>query len=236
MQSSIFNQNMQPMLACSLSLQFILQEWMYISDLLRHLEVVTPLRLQSIDVKSEIAHLFKELEKLFLFSPTQSSNALDKLCFYCEILLQASSTNGREIEAILQEMRSSAGKLKFEMLLWKKMESFPRQICDALGSCYSLLRKKLFDFFKKLSPFFYDMRYDENVLAYLVENRKRMNAILGHRRIEELLSFLFPEGPLAFRKVIEEGYARRGFSSSFYTLEPFIDQIEWESPCNIMQT
>jgi hypothetical protein len=235
MQSSIFHQNMSPALTCSLSLQFILYEWMRACELLRHLEVVTPLRLQNKEAKTEFASILKEIEKLFFLSSFQDAGMLDKLCFYCEILLQASPLNGSNIDVILQDIKSLTGKLKFEVLMCQKTDPLPPKICEILSSNYSTLRKKLIVFFKDLFPFLYDMRYDENMLAYLIENRKKLNTILGNRQIEELLSYLFPEGPFFLKKTIEEGYAKRDFYSFFYKIEPFIDQIEWESPCSMMQ-
>lgn len=231
----IFTSGLQPVMARSLGIQFLLREWITTFETLRHLEVVTPIQLRKIDLKEAIASVLKELEKLLLLSSPQRGSALDKLCFYCEILLQASSMSGLEIETILQEMKTAVVKVKSEMISWKKAEPFPRQMSEVFSGLYMFLRRKLSDFFKKLFPFFFDARLDENVLMYLIEHKKKLNALLGARQIEVLLALLFPEGPLALRRAIEDGYERRGFSSVFCTVEPLIEQIEWEPACNFLQ-
>ena len=100
---------------------------------------------------------------------------IDKLCFYCEILLQTSHTSG---QTILEEMRK-------------------HQWCT----------HRLFD---ALVPFLFDVRFDENVLVYLIENKDKLNSLLGKRRIEDLLQNFFPAGHDELRTVIHEGYTRRG--------------------------
>jgi len=233
--SPIFSPRLEPSIARSLSLQFILHEWIRAFEIVRHLEVVTPIQLGKVDLHDALSSVLKELEKLLFFSSHQKGGALDKLCFYYAILLQASSMSDMEIETILQEMKALIVKVKSEMILWKRTKPFPGQMSETFSTLYSHLRRKLTDFFKKLFPFFLAARSDENVLVYLIEHKEKLNAFLGMRQVEELLALLFPEGPAVLRKSIQEGYERRGFSSFFCTMEPLIDQIEWEPACNFLQ-
>src|SRR5689334_18778419 len=90
----IFPANLDPPVARSLSLQFILQELIRSYKLLHHLQILTPQQIVGNELAEELAAIAKELEKFLLFSLespfSQKGGVLDKLCFYSEILLQAS--------------------------------------------------------------------------------------------------------------------------------------------------
>ena len=127
---------------------------------------------------------------------------VDKLCFYSEILLQASHIDGNEIRMSLEEMKKNGSR----------------------------------GFFTALIPFLHEARRDENVLTYLIEHKDALNSLLGNREIERLLQSFFPAGHAALRAAIYEGYAKRGFTSFFDSIEQIIDAIEWETPCHSPMT
>lgn len=232
----IFPSNLDPPVARSLSIQFILQELINSFDLLAHLEAATQELLQGINIKEELTSISKELERFLLFSLenpfAQKSSVLDKLCFYCDILLQASKIGVNEIPDLLEEMRNSVLKVKSKMLAWKKMPALHPldQILAELFDLYSSLHQRLDRFFSALSPFLKEARSDENVLVYLIENKEKLNSYLGLRRIEELFVTFFPAGHSQLRAAIIEGYTRRGFTSFLAKIEPLIEAIEWETP------
>lgn len=230
-----FPPNLEPPIARSLCIQFILQELITSFDLLVQLKASISLQIQGTNLKEELITLSNDLEKLLLFSVenpfAQKSSVLDKLCFYSEILLQASHICETEIPMIMEEMRSSVLKVKAKMTGWKKVKIPLEQIFNSLSELYSDLNNKLCNYFKALSPYLKEARSDENVLIYLIENKDKLNSFLGLRRIEELLQSFFPAGHAQLRAAIFEGYTRRGFTTFLSKVEPLIDAIEWETPC-----
>ncbi len=232
----IFPSNLDPPIARSLSIQFILQGLMDSFDLLNHLKEVTPRQLQPAKFKEQTSLISKELEKFLLFSLenpfSQKGSVLDKLCFYCEILLQASHVSENEIPVILEEMRNSILRVKAQIITCKKG---PLTL-DPLVHLYHSLHEALRRFFSALCPYLKEARSDENVLIFLIEHKERLNASLGLRRIEELLQSFFPSGHAQLRAAIYEGYTRRGFTTFLSSVEPLIDAIEWETPCQSTAT
>jgi hypothetical protein len=229
----IFPVNLDPPIARSLSIQFILQGLTDSFKLLRHLEIFTSSQLLGANPKEELIEIAKELEQLVLFSLehpfSQKGSVLDKLCFYCEILLQASHIEGSEIPMALEELKIPILKVKTQLTIWKKVPAPLFQIKEALFELYSNLYRKFCCFFSALIPYLKEARSDENVLIYLIENKNILNSFLGERRIEEMLQSFFPTGHAQLRAAIIEGYTRRGFTTFLSKVEPLIDAIEWET-------
>ena len=237
-----FPANLDPPAARSLSLQFILQELVSAFDLVRRLQNETPEHLsgyfQDFDLAAELSSISQKIEKFLLFSLenpfAQKGGVLDKLCFYCEILLQASNIADQELTMILEEMRNAILRIKSRLTSWKKMpEKYPvEQVLAHLMALYSDLHQNFCQFFLALCPFLEEARSDENVLIYLIEQRFRLNQHLGLRTVEEFLQRLFPNGHEQLRSTICDGYSRRGFASFFAKAQPLIDALEWEAPCH----
>lgn len=229
----IFPENLDPPVARSLSLLFILQTLIDAFQLLDHLTMVTPKELEETDFKQAVSSISQKLEKFLIFSLenplAQKGSFLGKLCFYSEILLKASRISDSEIPMILENMRDLVLKLKTRItpLTPPPLSS----LTDSLLTLYSDLTDKLKHFCQLLTPFLKRARSDENVLVFLIENRASFNVSLGPRHIEELLQSFFPEGHDQLRAAIIEGYTRRGFSAFLSKIEPLIDAIEWETPC-----
>lgn len=233
-----FPSNLEPAVTRSLSIQFILQAIIDSFDLVQDLRLSTPLQLQGANTQEEILCISKGLEKFYQFSIdhslTQRGSLLDKLSFYSEILLQASSVSDPELILIMEEMRKSVLLIKSKMMLWKKMPGrapLPEML-HHLMHLYSELFEKLCRFFNVLSPFLKEARSDENVLIYLIENKEKLNKYLGERYIENLLQSFFPAGHDQLRAAIHEGYTRRGFTIFLSAVEPLIDEVQWELPCH----
>lgn len=229
----IFPFNLDPPIARSLSIQFILQELIASFELLDYLQEITPLQIQGANLQQEIACISKQIEKFLLFSLenplSQKGSVLDKLCFYCENLLQASRITETEIPTILEEMRRLVLKMRSRITGWKKMLVPLDQILSLLFDLYADLYRKLCHFFTALTTYLKEARSDENVLIYLIENKDKLNRFLGDRRIEEMLQGFFPAGHAQLRAAVIEGYTRRGFTAFLAKVEPLIDAIEWET-------
>lgn len=223
----IFPPNLEPPAARSLSLLFILQEWI---ASLSSLE-----KLKETSKESNIASLSKDIEKFLLFSLEtpfpQKGGFLDKLCFYFDILLQASKINDETIPMILEEMRLSILKLRSKFIASKKTPMEEPLLLAQAVELIQTLENKFLAFFSSLTIFLQEARTDENVLIYLIEQKRAFNRFLGPRAIESLLIRFFPAGQPHLRAVICEGFMRRGFASFLADKEPLIEELEWpETP------
>lgn len=228
----IFPSNLELPATRSLSILFILEELLLSFELIDHLQKATPEQLQGANLQKELAIISNQLEKLLLFSLdnpfAQKGGFLDKLCFYYEILLQASKIENEVLPMILEEMRNAILKAKAKLLLWKKALHPLDRILIQLFDLYSDLHLKLVSFFSALIPYLQEARTDENVLLYLIETKEKFNSHLGEKTIENLLKKFFPSGFNELRAAICEGFTRRGFSDIFIQKEPLINAMEWE--------
>lgn len=219
-----FPRDLDPPAARSLSLLFVLQEFLSSCQLLKRLENAAPEELN--EVSSHLDHfLLSSLDNPF----AQRGGALDKLCFYCEILLQASKVGDATILVDLEEMRNAIMKIRSKAIFWKKNVPLRAEINVEFDELYNQLHKKLASFFTSLLAFLKESRTDENVLLYLVEHRQEFNFHLGTKTIENLLNSFFPAGPHELRATICEGYTRRGFAAFYTKQEPLLDALEWET-------
>lgn len=220
---------LEPPAARSLSLLFILKEWVACFLVVEQLKNKTN---PPIDGTS----ILKNLEKLLSFSIdnplAQQGGLLDKLCFYSDILIQASKIADVELANLVEEMEQSIFRLRTKLVQGKKIPLTQSQVIIALDSLYAFLEKKLLGFFSALTPYLQEARTDENVLIHLIEQKETLNHFLGPRAIEELLRRFFPTGQPHLRAVICEGFTRRGFASFFAEKETIIEELEWEVPCH----
>ncbi len=231
----VFPSNLEAPVARSLSIQFILQA--LIEGFTQIADLETSDLLKGIHLKEEIKSISRKLEKFYLFSLenplSQKGGVLDNLCFYSEILMKASQIKESDMVLVMEEMRKSILLFKSKMMVWEKMPASYslNEMLEQLMQLYSSLLSHLCRFFSALTPFLKEARSDENVLIYLIENKKRLNQFLGPKCIEEMLQSFFPAGYDQLRAVIFEGYTRRGFSAFLGTVEPLIDEVQWEMPC-----
>jgi hypothetical protein len=220
----IFPSNLEPSASRSLSLQFVLQEFLSSCQLVERVENATPEELQGVVAQLD-QFLLSSLDNPF----AQKGGALDKLCFYSEILLRASKIGDEAILMSLEEMRNAIMKIRSKLILWRKRIPTRDEIHAEFSALYHTLRNKLAEFFSSLYPFLKESRTDENVLLFLIEHRKEFNLYLGPKKIENLLSDFFPAGPDELRAAICEGYTRRGFGAFYASQEPMLDALEWET-------
>ena len=219
----VFPHDLESPAAKSLSLLFILQELLSSLMLLDH---------EKNNLPTELPDLSDRLEQFLLLTfdnpLTKNGGALDKLCFYCETLLQASKISDDMLLVSLEEMRNAVLKVKTRLVVWKKRLTMPEEYQVDLLALYGELDKKFRKFFSSLSLFLKESRTNENVLLFLLEHREEFNRFMGPKTIEHLLCHLFPSGPCELRAAICEGYTRRGFSDFYAKQESLIDAVKWE--------
>lgn len=194
----------------SLSLLFILQEFSERVDQVRRLE--------------EFQEKSVELNSFFSLNKSYPSGAIfpNKLCFYCDILLQASRVGGSPLLEALNRMSI--------FILETRSSLFPeKEVLKA--SFFQEFREKMSSIFSLLIPFLFEARSDENVLVKLLELRNVLECALGLGTIQSILRSFFPDGHTCLRTLIHEGLTRRSFTPFLSEKEPLIDAIEWESVC-----
>lgn len=207
--------HLSPLNVRSLSLLFILQECV---DRLEHLKILESMP------KEE---LFSEIQTFITPDKKQESSQFpDKLCFYCEILLQASKVSQHSLDLRTDAMKRFMLELKLKILNSKSanQESFP--IEDFCLDMKSLFRS----FFFSLNPFFVEAKSDENILLKLIEHKDVFN-FLEPRLVEKMLLSFFPSNIAQLKAIICEGLTKRGFSFVFEESEKFIDEIQWKELC-----
>ena len=197
----------------SLSLSFVIEE------LAERIEQSR--RLEESDDKSLERNSFFSLSKPYPVN-TMFPN---KLCFYCDILLQTSSVGETTLLDELNQMRMFMLEARAFLTLEK----------EALGSSFfQAFRGKISSVFSLLLPFLFEARSDENVLIKLLELRNTFDYALGLGTIQAMLQSFFPEGHTYLRTLIHEGLTRRNFTPFLLEKESLIDTIEWDSTCQQM--
>ncbi|MBI5272533.1 MAG: hypothetical protein HY861_00940 [Chlamydiia bacterium] len=218
-----FPSNLTPPATRPLALLFILQEWLSLVQLTTHLKQLSA---------DNLLAIAKYLDKLLLSSLnnpfTQTGGSLDKLCFYCGILLQASNISDETIPTLLETMRNATVKVRTKHLSWSKQAAQAKEeVRQELFQFKQNLRQNLSSFFSALFPFLQETYMDENVLLYLIEHREAFNLFLGPRAIENLLRIFFPAGIDSLRETICNGYTRRGFAAFYTQQEPLLSALDW---------
>jgi hypothetical protein len=206
---------------------------------------LTPPTIRSLSlcfILQEITHRFEQIERLKVAKPEEFTDEIctffsldspypkigicpDKLCFYSDILVQASRIRDESLQQKLNDMRASILQCRSKLFLKNTNE------LSTLSSFFSDFQQKLSSFFFAITPFLHEAKTDENVLLKLIEHRQTLNTYLGLNAIEKLLNEFFPTGLDHLRAIISEGLTRRGFSSFLLEKESLIDSIRWESPC-----
>jgi hypothetical protein len=225
----LFPTNLEPPAARSLSLQFVLQEWVGCAQVL---ESIVKKTRDTVRGTNPLPDISKELEKFFLFSLdnpfTQKGGTLDKLCYYCDALFQVSKAVGHELIAdLLEHMRNTMLKIRSKLLIWKRTMPPLEEVSAEIERHVQELFRRLQEFFEALFPYLEEARSDENVLFFLIEKKEIMNRFLYPQKVEHALARLYPSGPAHLRAILCEGYTRRGFSEFYAQHESLIDSIDW---------
>jgi hypothetical protein len=168
------------------------------------------------------------LEKLFA-DPLNSSilvepGILDKLCFYCEALVQTSKT-GENLLGAIDELRNACALPR--SVLARQLHAIvsppipPQELLQKLHD-------GLLKFFDQLATVIIQSRECEAALFTLVELRSSLNSFLGENKVDLLLQQLFPDGPHSLRQSINEGFASRGFHDFCDRHEALFEGLAWQ--------
>lgn len=160
----------------------------------------------------------------------QFEKTVGKLCFYCQILLQASKLEGMFMQHELEEILSLIHKVRCRFLAAHRLPlelSFFQSVDEKLSCFYSAMQ----NFFSTIVPFLEESKTNENLLIYLLEHKNAFNQYLGERSIERLLRDFFPLGRDHLHAVIYEGFTKRGFTAFLESKEHLIKELIWEAPC-----
>jgi hypothetical protein len=174
------------------------------------------------------------LEKLFADTlntdAIQQPGILDKLCFYCEALVQTSKIGENLLDAI-DELRIAVSLPR--AALARQQRAIPYSSTRPMGDLLSSLFDKLRAFFPLLAPVFLQALECEAALFTLLELRKEINRHLGQNVVENLLQQLFPDGPDGLRQALTSGFARRGFGDFYERHESLFEGLAWPHPTEL---
>ena len=201
--------------AKGLCLEFILHEYA------KALQIAV--RLDS----ASASDVLSDLEKLFADSMNtsvlQQPGTLDKLCFYCEALVQTSKTGENLLDAI-DDLRTAVSFPR--VYLTRALRSIPNGPAYNADNFRALYRQ-LQAFFSQLLPIFEECSDSESALFSLLEQREILNRHLGEKTVENLLQKLFPEGPHVFRQALSNGFSKRGFCDFCQRHEALFEGLTW---------
>ena len=213
-------------------MQFALHEWNASLETVETIRLHSRSILKGIDLFKEMIATSKQLEKFLLFTMdnpfSQKGGTLDKLCFYCDVLCNASKVESQQsVQLLLEQMRSAVLSTRAKILSWKRKIPEVSSILAEIELLCTELNLRLREFFLALFPYFEEARSDENILFYLIEHRGQINKVMSLPIVENILSRLYPSGPTHLRAILYEGYTRRGFGDFYAEHESLIDSIQW---------
>lgn len=152
----------------------------------------------------------------------------DKLCFYSDILQNASNIENNSIQEELHGIRKQVLDLRAQWIQRKKNLN-PLGKISTLSPMLHSIKEKLSNLFLSFIPFLSEAKTDENVLLSLIENRHGLNEILSPYSVEKILQAFFPNGHAHLKATIYEGFLRRGFSTFLSEKDRLIEEIEWDN-------
>ncbi|MBF8262922.1 MAG: hypothetical protein HW387_587 [Parachlamydiales bacterium] len=203
--------------AKGLSLEFILHEYTKALSLADRLQ------------RASTADCLEIFEKLYADSLStavmQQPGVLDKLCFYCEALVQTSKIGENLLDAI-DGLRNAASLPRCALARQQRSIASSHSISDLIRTFYEKLRA----FFSLLIPVFEVSLDCETAFFTLLELRQSLNRFLGANTVEHLLQRLFPQGPQMLRQTLAAGYSRRGFSDFCHRFDALFEGLVWPHP------
>lgn len=150
---------------------------------------------------------------------------IDKLCFYCEALIQNSKMGDCLLDAI-DELRSIISLSRSTLSRQQRMVPFPH---TPSNEWLNALDQSLRSFFYQLVPVFKACLDSETALFALLELRKTLNRFLGDHTVEEILQQLFPEGPHQLRQMLLDKFSQRGFHFFCHNHEKLLEGLAWSN-------
>ena len=137
----------------SLSFLFVLKEFEEGFETLHKLQEFTVKKLQGAHLADELAEVIQSLNRFQLFSFDnpfiKKGGVLDLLCFYSEILLQASTADNDLTQMILEEMRGIILRFRLKLIARKKTPAL-HPLDSILAHCLETYRELI----EKMRSFF----------------------------------------------------------------------------------
>ncbi len=204
--------------AKGLCLEFILHEYAKALKIAAGLTHATP-----DDALSDLEKLFTDSYNTTVL---QQPGVLDKLCFYCEALVQTSKIGENLLDAI-DELRTVVAKPRAQLA--RSLRSTPHSGSPVTTDSFHAIHQQLQAFFPRLLPIIKECSDSESALFSLLELRETLNRHLGEKTVENLLQNLFPEGPQTLRQTLSDGFSRRGFCDFCQRHEALFKGLTWQT-------
>jgi len=196
--------------AKGLSLEFFLHEYVKALSIVARLEEASP------------QAIFRDLEKLSCDSinnPLQQPGILDRLCLYCEALLQTSKI-GEDLLNAVDHLRISVSKQRVQCTRRNgtaALSAFPlKQLQQQIRSIFPLVEKVILE-----------CRDSEAALFALLELRETLNRFLGQKSVERVFEKIFPQGPQALHARLKKYFTRRGFDDFLENNATLFEGMTW---------
>jgi hypothetical protein len=183
---------------------------------------------------SSLEDALNVLQKLFHDSLNASylpqSGIIDKLCIYCEALVQTSKI-GEDLLDALDELRNGVSSYRTALVRRMYLSHSPQ--LQGMDDLQQTLQRGLRHFFSLLIPVLETCLDCEMVIFTLLELRKKLNGFLGENTVECLFQRLFPDGPHLLRRTLSDGFSRRGFSDFYQRHEVLFEGLAWSNPTEL---
>jgi hypothetical protein len=196
--------------AKGLALEFFLHEYVKALAIVTRLEGAMP------------HAILRDLEKLSSDSvnnPLQQPGILDRLCLYCESLLQTSKI-GEDLLNAVDDLRISISKQRMHCARKRppsSLSAFPvQQLHDQLRALFPLMESVLLE-----------CQDAGAALFALLELRETINRFVGPHSVESLFAKLFPQGPETLRNLLARYFERRGFDQFLQKYEALFEGLTW---------
>lgn len=147
---------------------------------------------------------------------------LDKLCNYCEALVQNSQI-GEDLLDVADELKNTTYLLQTVVSRQIRSIVSRENIDDLLHKLSSALRA----LFPLLASIFQSSIDCESALFALVELKDVFNRHLGEKTVERLLEKLFPDGPDRLREFLSSRFEKRGFCDFCDRHEELFEGLAW---------
>jgi uncharacterized protein YggT (Ycf19 family) len=177
------------------------------------------LRLESATALAALQDLQKLCRGSLSRDPLEQPGVLDKLCFYCEALVQNTEI-GDEPLNVLYDLRNK---------IFSFISQYTRSHQRLVSETRHEVLKPLISFFTHLIPAIKMLSHSEVVLFSLLELRETLNGYLGSDTIEQVFRQLFPQGVGTLRQTIIDGFHRRGFDEFCKQHEALFEKLAWDN-------
>lgn len=199
--------------AKGLCLEFILHEYASALKICTQLDAAAP---------NELMNILEKLSARPGNASQAQSGILDKLCIYCEALVQNSKI-GENLLEVVDELRNTVFLIR--TIVSRQIRAIASQ--QGIDELLRKLSTALHSFFPLLASIFQSSLECETAIFALVELRSVINRHLGEKTVEILLQQMFPDGPERLREFLSLGFEKRGFCDFCDRHESLFEELTW---------